>query len=153
MRGGASRADLCAVSQNPRRFVIFPIEYPRVWDMYKKAEASFWTAEELDLAHDAKDWEGLSANEQHFVKHVLAFFAASDGIVNENLAGNFCNEVQVTEARFFYGFQVCPASVRIHRHIGACRVLRVVCLPQPMASHVGAVSPFSASDGHRKHPQ
>lgn len=96
----------CAGAQNPRRFVIFPIEYPAVWDMYKKAEASFWTAEELDLAHDATDWESLSSNEQHFVKHVLAFFAASDGIVNENLAGNFCNEVQITEARFFYGFQV-----------------------------------------------
>lgn len=79
--------------------------------MYKKAEASFWTAEELDLAHDQRDWETLSANEKHFVSHVLAFFAASDGIVNENLAENFCSEVQITEARFFYGFQV-PDGVR-----------------------------------------
>lgn len=92
--------------QNPNRFVIFPIKHAKVWDMYKKAEASFWTAEELDLAHDQRDWETLSANEKHFVSHVLAFFAASDGIVNENLAENFCSEVQITEARFFYGFQV-----------------------------------------------
>ena len=88
------------------RFVVFPIQFPAIWDMYKKAESCFWTAEEIDLAHDMKDWATLSASEQHFLKHVLAFFAASDGIVNENLVENFCKEVQITEARFFYGFQV-----------------------------------------------
>ena len=73
--------------ENGNRFVLFPIQYPRIWDMYKKHEASFWTAEELDLAHDQKDWTSLREGEKHFIKHVLAFFAASDGIVNENLVG------------------------------------------------------------------
>lgn len=79
--------------------------------MYKKAEASFWTAEELDLAHDHKDWEKLSDNERHFISHVLAFFAASDGIVNENLAMNFSSEVQSAEARCFYGFQIAIENI------------------------------------------
>jgi len=79
--------------------------------MYKKAEASFWTAEEIDLASDLKDWEGLSDNERHFVSHILAFFAASDGIVNENLSGNFATEVQSLEARFFYGFQIAVENI------------------------------------------
>lgn len=82
---------------------------------YKKAEASFWTAEELDLAHDSKDWNSLSDNERHFVKHVLAFFAASDGIVNENLVTNFAKEVQSAEARCFYGFQ--QAIENIHSEV------------------------------------
>ena len=79
--------------------------------MYKKAEASFWTAEEIDLASDLKDWEGLTNNERHFVSHVLAFFAASDGIVNENLSGNFATEVQSAEARCFYGFQIAVENI------------------------------------------
>ena len=80
--------------------------------MYKKAEASFWTAEELDLAHDHKDWdEKMTANERHFVSHILAFFAASDGIVNENLAMNFSNELQSSEARCFYGFQIAIENI------------------------------------------
>lgn len=79
--------------------------------MYKKAEASFWTAEELDLAHDHKDWEKITANERHFISHVLAFFAASDGIVNENLAQNFSSEVQSAEARCFYGFQIAIENI------------------------------------------
>lgn len=79
--------------------------------MYKQAEASFWTAEELDLAHDLKDWERLSDNEKHFVKTVLAFFAASDGIVNENLALNFMSEIQIAEARCFYGFQIAIENI------------------------------------------
>ena len=79
--------------------------------MYKKAEASFWTAEELDLALDHKDWEKLTSNERHFISHVLAFFAASDGIVNENLAMNFSTEVQATEARCFYGFQIAIENI------------------------------------------
>ena len=99
------------LQENPNRFVIFPIKYPRVWEMYKKAEASFWTAEEIDLAHDLIDYEKLTANEQFFIKHVLAFFAASDGIVNENLVERFCGEVQIPEARFFYGFQIAIENI------------------------------------------
>ena len=88
------------------------IQIPRqIWDMYKKAEASFWTAEEIDLQDDLKHWEKLTANEKHFVSHVLAFFAASDGIVNENLGCNFSNEVQSTEARCFYGFQIAIENI------------------------------------------
>ncbi|DBA03264.1 TPA: hypothetical protein N0F65_011623 [Lagenidium giganteum] len=99
------------LSENPNRFVLFPIQEQKIWEMYKKAEASFWTAEELDLVHDMKDWENLTDNERHFIKHVLAFFAASDGIVNENLAMNFSNEVQVPEARCFYGFQIAIENI------------------------------------------
>tara|TARA_B100000683_G_scaffold192006_1_gene185017 strand:+ start:214 stop:1335 length:1122 start_codon:yes stop_codon:yes gene_type:complete len=93
------------------RFVLFPIEHSEIWEMYKMHAASFWTAEEIDLAEDAKDWESLSDNEQHFLKHVLAFFAASDGIVNENLVVNFANEVQWAEARTFYGFQIMMENI------------------------------------------
>lgn len=93
------------------RFVIFPIKHDDLWRMFKKAQASFWTAEEIDLAHDATDWEKLTDDEQFFIKHVLAFFAASDGIVNENLIERFCGEVQYPEARFFYGFQVMIENV------------------------------------------
>ena len=99
------------LKENPNRFVLLPIKYPSVWDMYKKAEASFWTAEEIDLSADMNDWEKLSSDEQHFIKHVLAFFAASDGIVNENLAIQFCNEVQIPEARCFYGFQMAVENI------------------------------------------
>jgi ribonucleoside-diphosphate reductase beta chain len=97
--------------ENPGRFVIFPIANQKVWEMYKKAEGSFWTAEELDLSKDRKDWDTLGPNEQHFIKHVLAFFAASDGIVNENLAMNFMKEVQWPEARCFYGFQIAMENI------------------------------------------
>merc|ERR1719482_2005023 len=90
---------------------MFPIEHPQVWEMYKKHEASFWTAEEIDLSQDNADWEGLSAPEQHFIKHVLAFFAASDGIVLENLASQFSTEVQLPEARAFYGFQMAMENI------------------------------------------
>ena len=100
------------LSENPNRFVLFPIEHNDIWDIYKKAEASFWTAEEIDLHQDIMDWENkLTADEQYFIKHILAFFAASDGIVNENLAENFVNEVQYTEAKFFYGFQVMMENI------------------------------------------
>ena len=100
------------LSENPNRFVLFPIEHNDIWDIYKKAEASFWTAEEIDLHQDLSDWENkLSADEQYFIKHILAFFAASDGIVNENLAENFVNEVQYTEAKFFYGFQIMMENI------------------------------------------
>ncbi|GMH83119.1 hypothetical protein TL16_g09492, partial [Triparma laevis f. inornata] len=97
--------------ENPGRFVLFPIQHEDIWEMYKKAEASFWTAEEIDLAHDAKDWASLTANERHFVSHILAFFAASDGIVNENLASNFATEVTIPEARCFYGFQIAVENI------------------------------------------
>ena len=93
------------------RFVVFPIRYNDLWSMYKKAESAFWTAEELDLAKDTNDWDRLTANEQHFVKHVLAFFAASDGIVNENLALRFMGDVKVPEARAFYSFQVAMETI------------------------------------------
>lgn len=99
------------LDENKDRFVLFPIKHPKIWDMYKKAEQSFWTAEEIDLHADLKDWERLSNDEKHFVKHVLAFFAASDGIVNENLAINFMNEVQLPEARCFYGFQIMMENI------------------------------------------
>ncbi len=99
------------LQENKDRFVLFPIKEPEIWNMYKKAEASFWTAEEIDLAPDLADWEKLNDNERHFIKHILAFFAASDGIVNENLAERFLAEVQVPEARCFYGFQIAIENI------------------------------------------
>merc|ERR1719171_1293139 len=90
---------------------MFPIKYPDVWEMYKKQMASFWTAEEIDLSQDNKDWDALNDQEQHFIKHVLAFFAASDGIVLENLAANFSCQVQIPEARAFYGFQIAMENI------------------------------------------
>ncbi|XP_063780288.1 ribonucleoside-diphosphate reductase subunit M2 B [Pseudophryne corroboree] len=97
--------------KNPHRFVIFPIQYPDIWKMYKKAQASFWTAEEVDLAKDLPHWEKLKADEKHFISHILAFFAASDGIVNENLVERFSQEVQIPEARCFYGFQIVIENI------------------------------------------
>lgn len=88
------------LAENKQRFVLFPINHRAIWEMYKKHEASFWTAEEIDLGQDLKDWQTLTQDEQHFIKMVLAFFAASDGIVGENLASRFITEVQVPEARW-----------------------------------------------------
>ncbi len=99
------------LEENKDRFVLFPIKYPQIWEMYKKAEQSFWTAEEVDLHADQQDWDRLKDGERHFIKHVLAFFAASDGIVNENLAVNFMKEVQLPEARCFYGFQIMMENI------------------------------------------
>ena len=100
------------LQENNSRFVIFPIKHPDIWDWYKKMEASFWTAEEIDLSQDLTDWnEKLTADERYFIKHILAFFAASDGIVNENLAENFVNEVKYAEAKFFYGFQIMMENI------------------------------------------
>ncbi|EDQ91624.1 uncharacterized protein MONBRDRAFT_15279 [Monosiga brevicollis MX1] len=96
---------------NPRRFVILPIQHDAIWKMYKKAEASFWTVEEVDLGRDLVDWNKLNKDEQFFIKHVLAFFAASDGIVNENLVERFMTEVQLPEARCFYGFQIAIENI------------------------------------------
>lgn len=99
------------LAPNKDRFVLFPIEHDRIWEMYKQQEASFWTAEEIDLDQDKKDWANLTDDERHFIKHVLAFFAASDGIVLENLASNFIREVQLPEARCFYGFQAMMENI------------------------------------------
>ncbi|HMW95968.1 MAG TPA: ribonucleotide-diphosphate reductase subunit beta, partial [Flavobacteriales bacterium] len=100
------------LKENKDRFVIFPIQHNDIWSFYKKHEASFWTAEEIDLHADLADWSGkLNDDERYFIKHVLAFFAASDGIVNENLAENFLHEVQYPEARFFYGFQIAMENI------------------------------------------
>ena len=99
------------LEENKDRFVLFPIKYPQLWEMYKKSEQSFWTAEEVDLHADLKDWERLTEDERYFIKHILAFFAASDGIVNENLAVNFMREVQLPEARCFYGFQIMMENI------------------------------------------
>ncbi len=101
------------LTENPQRFVLFPIKHNEVWKMYKKHMASFWTAEELDLSADTKDWKSLNSDEQHFIKMVLAFFAASDGIVLENLAERFLTEVQLPEARCFYGFQMAMENVHV----------------------------------------
>ncbi|MGB3607854.1 MAG: ribonucleotide-diphosphate reductase subunit beta [Psychroserpens sp.] len=100
------------LQENKDRFVIFPIQHHDLWEWYKKSEASMWTAEEIDLHQDITDWTGkLNDDERYFIKHVLAFFAASDGIVNENLAENFVNEVQYSEAKFFYGFQIMMENI------------------------------------------
>ncbi|MEZ4971601.1 MAG: ribonucleotide-diphosphate reductase subunit beta [Flavobacteriaceae bacterium] len=100
------------LKENLNRFVIFPIKHHDLWDWYKKCEASFWTAEEIDLHTDLNDWNNkLNSDERYFIKHILAFFAASDGIVNENLAENFVSEVQYAEAKFFYGFQIMMENI------------------------------------------
>ena len=100
------------LQENKNRFVIFPIKHQDIWEFYKSMEASFWTAEEIDLSQDLNDWNNkLNDDERYFIKHILAFFAASDGIVNENLAENFVNEVQYAEAKFFYGFQIMMENI------------------------------------------
>ncbi|PSS12991.1 hypothetical protein M430DRAFT_143514 [Amorphotheca resinae ATCC 22711] len=105
-------ADEPLLQENPHRFVLFPIKYHEIWQMYKKAEASFWTAEEIDLSKDLHDWNNrLTDDERYFISHVLAFFAASDGIVNENLVERFSGEVQIPEARCFYGFQIMMENI------------------------------------------
>lgn len=96
---------------NPDRFALYPIRDEELWTMYKNAQASSWIAEEVDLSQDFRDFQQLTEGERHFIKQVLAFFAASDGIVNENLLQNFATEVQVTEARFFYGIQIVMENV------------------------------------------
>lgn len=107
----SSPSDEPLLMENPNRFVLFPIQHDDIWAMYKQAVASFWTVEEVDLVHDHDDWAKMTPNERHFISHVLAFFAASDGIVNENLAMNFSNEVQIPEARCFYGFQIAIENI------------------------------------------
>ena len=99
------------LSEEEKRYVIFPIKQDSIWKMYKKAISSFWTPEEIDLSKDMDDYMKLKDEEKHFINSVLAFFAASDGIVNENLVERFCNEVQILEAKFFYGFQVAIENI------------------------------------------
>ncbi|KAI4317735.1 hypothetical protein L6164_025582 [Bauhinia variegata] len=120
LENGAGKARHCKeenreeepiLMEQTQRFCMFPIRYKQLWEMYKKAEASFWTAEEVDLSHDVQHWETLSDSEKHFITHVLAFFAASDGIVLENLAARFLNDVQIPEARAFYGFQIAMENI------------------------------------------
>ena len=106
------KTDEILLSEEEKRYVIFPIKYPKIWEMYKKAEANFWTAEELDLSKDNNDFQlKMDEGERYFIENVLAFFAASDGIVNDNLVERFCNEVQPLEAKFFYGFQVSVENI------------------------------------------
>lgn len=100
------------LQENPDRFVLFPIQHQDIWEHYKRQQGAFWRAEVVDLTQDLTDWATrLNDNERHFIKHVLAFFAASDGIVNENLAENFVREVQYTEAKMFYGFQIMMENI------------------------------------------
>ena len=99
------------LSDEEKRYVIFPIRHDMYWEMYKQAEANFWTTEELDLSKDMNDYNKLSSDEQYFINNILAFFAASDGIVNENLVERFCNEVKILEAKFFYGFQIAMENI------------------------------------------
>jgi ribonucleoside-diphosphate reductase beta chain len=99
------------LQSNPNRFVIFPIEHHDIWEYYQKHQAAFWTAEEVDLSNDLKDWKNLTDNEKYFLKNILSFFASSDGIVNENLAENFYREVQYPEAKFFYGAQLFMENI------------------------------------------
>ena len=97
--------------ENPNRFVLFPIQYQSIWNMYKKALASIWTVEEVDLSKDENDWQKLSEPERHFIENILAFFAGSDGIVIENLAQRFCNDIQIPEVKCFYGFQIAIENI------------------------------------------
>lgn len=106
-----SNEDEPLLRDNPNRFVLFPIRFPDIWQRYKHAESAIWTMEEIDLGNDMKDWETLNDDERHFVKHVLAFFAASDGIVLENLAERFMSDVKIPEARCFYGFQIAMENI------------------------------------------
>lgn len=127
---------------NPNRFVLFPIKYHEIWKMYQKHEASFWTAQEMDLARDMIDWKTLNDGERYFIKHILAFFAASDGIVVENLALNFMREVQVPEARCFYGFQI--AMENIHAEVYSILVDTFAANPTEKTKLFQAVDNFPA---------
>ena len=99
------------LSENKSRFVLFPIQSQPIWRMYKMAMNCFWKAEEINLTRDYKDWDRLNEDEQHFIKYILAFFAASDGIVTENLAVRFMSDVKLAEARCFYGFQIMMENI------------------------------------------
>ncbi|KAI9487000.1 MAG: ribonucleoside-diphosphate reductase small chain [Benjaminiella poitrasii] len=112
MKGNLKPGEEIILKENSRRFCLFPIKFHEIWEFYKKAEASFWTAEEVDLSKDLIDWEEkLNKDERFFISRVLAFFATSDGIVNENLVQNFCDEVKIGEAKCFYGFQIMIENI------------------------------------------
>lgn len=104
------------LSPDDNRFVMFPIKYDDIWKMYQTQVDCFWRPEEIDLSKDTKDWESLNADEQYFLSMILAFFAASDGIVLENLAMRFMNDVQISEARAFYGFQIAMENIHSHTY-------------------------------------
>lgn len=118
--------------QSHERFVLFPIRYPKLWEMYKKHMAAFWTAEEIDLSDDLDDWKSLTENEQHFISYVLAFFAVSDGIVLENLALRFMEDVPIAEARCFYGFQIAMENV----HAETYSLLIDTYITEPIQKHI-----------------
>ena len=124
------------------RFTTFPIRYPDLWALYKKAVGSFWTVEEIDLANDLKDWDRLTPDEQHFIKHVLAFFAASDGIVMENIDLNFSNDVQISEARSFYAYQSFNES--IHSETYSLMIDKLVRDPEEKKSLFQAIETVPA---------
>ncbi len=128
------------LAPNEDRFVLFPIQYEDVMEMYKKHMAIFWTVEEIDLAQDIHDWEKLNDNERYFISHVLAFFAASDGIVNENLAVRFYNDVQIPEARCFYGFQI--AMENVHSEMYSLMIDSFIKDPVEKDKHFKAVQNF-----------
>jgi ribonucleotide reductase beta subunit family protein with ferritin-like domain len=127
---------------NRSRFVLFPIKEHAVWNMYKKAESAFWTAEEIDLAYDKNDWNALKDSERFFISRVLAFFAASDGIVNENLALNFSNEIQLPEARCFYGFQI--AIENIHSEVYSLLIDTYIKDPEEKSKLFNAIDTIPA---------
>lgn len=99
------------LAEDENRYVMFPIKDTQIWDMYKKQVDCFWRAEEIDLSKDHKDWNGLTDDERYYIKMIIAFFAGSDGIVLENLAGRFMSDVQLAEARAFYGFQIAMENI------------------------------------------
>ena len=124
------------------RFTTFPIRYPDLWSLYKKAIGSFWTVEEIDLAGDLKDWDKLNSDEQHFIKMVLAFFAASDGIVMENIDLNFSKDVQIAEARSFYSYQSFNES--IHSETYSLMIDKLVRDPEEKAGLFRAIETVPA---------
>lgn len=130
------------LQENPKRFVMFPIQHPDIWEFYKKHVACFWTAEEIDLAQDLKDWKTLNAGEQNFIKHVLAFFAASDGIVLENLLENFSSMIQIPEARAFYGFQT--AIENVHSEVYSLLIDTYIENPKEKAHLFNAIETIDA---------
>lgn len=131
------------LTETKSRFVLFPIEHQDIWDMYKRAEAQFWTAEEVSLSKDITEWgTALTADERHFIEHVLAFFAASDGIVNENIALNFCREVKNAEARCFYGMQI--AMENIHSEMYSLLIDTLVRDRRRQAELFGAIDTIPA---------
>lgn len=141
--------------ENEDRFSMFPIQYPDIWEMYKQAVASFWTVEEVDLTQDLRDWETLSEGEKSFISHVLAFFAGSDGIVLENLAVRFMGEVQVPEARAFYGFQIAIENVHSEMYSlvsPLCRLSTRV-LPEATKKRLASASLAALEDSTRKSPR